>query len=203
MVYWLIMLVVALLGAGLIVHGVAHRRKRVAKVLAGLALIVIPVPADLIFHRITRVGESPKTAWAPTTLMLALMEPGEVGGAYGVVFDRLHKAPQRHDLWGWQLGQLTAWCRGSVQSDDAKMATRGVQIAVTLVTVKEYEAALSVIIEALDHRSAKVRVFACEQLEWLGDRAAAASPKLRAMAEDGDETEAVRRAATKALKAVE
>lgn len=202
MVFWLIMLAVALAGLGLIIHGFAHRRKRVVKVLVGLALIVIPAPADLIFHRVTRVGESPKTAWAPTTLMLALMEPGEVDGAYGVVFDRLNKAPQRHDFWGWQHGQLADWCRGSVQSDDAKMATRGVQIAVTLITVKGHGEALSVIIEALDHRSAKVRTFACEQLQWLGDRAAAAAPKLRAMAEEADETEAVRRAATEALKAV-
>jgi len=191
------------IGLGLIIHGFAHRRKRVVKVLAGLALIVIPAPADLIFHRFTRVGESPKTAWAPTTLMLALMEPGEVDGAYGVVFDRLHKAPQRHDFWGWQLGRLAAWCRGSVASDDAKMATRGVQIAVTLIKVKDHEEALNVIVDALDHRSAKVRVFACEQLQWLGDRAAHAAPKLRAMAEDAEETDAVRRAATEALKAVE
>lgn len=185
MIYLIIILLIALLGVYLIRRGL-RKHRRMLLVLAGLTLIVAPFPADLIFTRIVHVGESPTTAWVPTTIMLSALET-KADGTYGVIFDRFHNAPARHAFWSMQSESLAAWCLACVRSGDPAMVKRGVQISAKLAI--EHDAAIKALGEALDVGVPEVRMLACDILMSIGARAVVAKPQLESAAtKDDDET---------------
>lgn len=192
--YFIILSLIALLGLVLIRRGL-RKPTRLLLVIAGLLLVIAPYPADLIFTRIVHIGESPKTAWVPTTLLLSALEP-KADGTYGVIFDRFHKAPSRHAFFSLQSESLAEWCLACVQSGDPAMIKRGVQISGKLAV--EHDAAIQALGEALGVGTTEVRVLACDILMSVGMRATGAKAHLLNAA-NNDEDETVRHLAQQVL----
>lgn len=181
-IYFILLLLIALIGLFLIRRGM-RKPRRLLLVLVGVILIVAPYPADLVFTRIVHIGESPTTAWLPTTAVLSALEP-KADGTYGIIFDRYHKAPGRHAFFSWQAASFAEWCLACVRSGDPAMVKRGVQISGRLA--HEHDAAIQALAEALEVGTVKVRLLAGDLLMGMGNRALAAKPQLEKASSDSN-----------------
>ena len=194
------MLTAVAFAAGLLLFiSVPFRRKLWwLKLLVAFGLMIGPYAIDVVPARM-KAGESIKTAIVPTTILLQLMEPN-TEFPYGVVFDRINKAPERHAMWTWQIDQVGAWCSTCIDAGKDDMAMRGVQIAGNLAKRGSEEAVRS-LGRALSHKNTSIRVLALATLMSLQDKAAPAREDLlAAMKNDADER--VRQGARQIMNAI-
>ena len=195
--YWSAIVMAGIAGIVFFVHACIRRRGLWWKALLSVTLLCGPYFADVVRVRWFVIGESPVNAMLPTTLLLQAMSP-TTDWPYGIVFDRLHKAPPRHAMWDSQLDQFAAWCGECIAQKDSAMAKRGVQIAGTLAG-KGCDAAIPLLGDALMHVDLKVRTLAMDVLTALGPRAALARAGIEAAAKDARD-EATRQRAAELLR---
>ncbi len=164
------------------------------KVLLALALLTGPYLADAVRVRMFDQGESLTSAVLPTSFLVMSLSTDD-GWPYGVVFDRLLKAPPRHAMWDWQLDTVANWCGECVVlRKDSAMAKRGVQIAGTIAG-RGRDAAIAPLGDALTHPDIAIRSLALDVLTALGPRARAVRKQLQEAAKDGRDEVTRQRAA--------
>lgn len=191
-IYWSALFAAMLAGVGVIVFAMVRRRGWWWKLLLALGLIFGPYSADAVRSRVA-AGESIVSAALPTSMLLQFMEP-DTNWPYGAVFDRLHRAPQRHAMWDWQLDALAHWCGRCVASNDSAMAKRGVQIAATL-TGRGCDESIDPLAQALIHKDAAIAGIACDALTGAGSRAARSRALIESAADHAPLAETRSRAA--------
>ncbi len=196
--YWPAIFLAAIAGFALFIHSCLRRRGWKWRLPLAIALMVGPYLADPVRVRLFEIGESPVNAMLPTTFLLMAMST-DSDWPYGIVFDRLHKAPPRHAMWDSQLDQFAGWCGECVAlSRNNAMAKRGVQIAGTLAA-KGCDAAIPPLGDALMHPDMAVRTLAMDLLIAQAQRAGFAREQLKRAAKDGRD-EATRERAAEFLK---
>lgn len=201
--YWPAVLVAALAGLALFVFALLRRRGWWWKLPVALALVAGTYAVDVVRVRMSELGQSPVNALIPTTVLLQLMAP-DTEWPYGIVFDRLNKAPQRHALWTWQLDKLAHWCEECIASKDTAMARRGIQIAGTIAG-RGSDAAITVLARAMMHGDAVLGLLAFDSLRSMGDRIVVARAEIERIANESRDPVMLARAAVlmAMLKAVD
>ncbi len=191
--YWPAFLLAALLGVVLVVFTLLRRRGWWWKLPVALALIIGPYLFDVVRVRMSEMGQSPVNAVIPTTLLLMVLKP-DTEWPYGIVFDRLHKAPDRHAMWALHLDQLAAWCDQCIASDDSEMARRGIQIAGTIAD-RGCDEAVAVLARGMMHGDAVLALLAFDSLRAMGDRIVHARAEIETIANSSRDPATLARAA--------
>lgn len=191
--YWPAVLIAAVAGFVLFVFTLLRRRGWWWKLPVALVLVTGPYVMDVVRVRMSELSQSPVNALIPTTVLLQLMGP-DTEWPYGILFDRLNKAPQRHALWTWQLDQLAGWCDECIASKDSAMAKRGIQIAGTIAG-RGSDAAIVVLARAMMHGDAVLALLAFDSLRAMGDRIVVAQADIERLAKESRDPVVLARAA--------
>ena len=180
-------------GGAVFIFTFLRRRGWWWKLPLALALMAGPYVFDVVRVRMSEMGQSPVNATLPTSLLLMVMEP-DTEWPYGILFDRLNKAPQRHELWTWQLDQLAGWCQQCIDSTDVTMVRRGIQIAGNIAG-RGSDEAIRVLGKATMHSNSALALLALDSLRSQGDRIPLAIEEIQAIAKESRDPAVLARAA--------